>query len=56
MAQPGTACIDFAPLVVGLQSEREPGTSVGVTYRLFTRPRRSFIVADAQHGHRGLEC
>jgi bifunctional enzyme CysN/CysC len=42
--------IDFPPLVVGLQSEREPGTSVGVTYRLFTRPRRSFIVADTR-GH-----
>jgi len=42
--------VDFALLVDGLEAEREQGITIDVAYRLFTTPRRSFIVADTP-GH-----
>ena len=42
--------IDFALLVDGLEAEREQGITIDVAYRLFSTPRRSFIVADTP-GH-----
>src|SRR3954471_5704651 len=42
--------IDFALLVDGLEAEREQGITIDVSYRYFTTPRRSFIVADTP-GH-----
>jgi bifunctional enzyme CysN/CysC len=46
-ATPG---IDFALLVDGLQVEREQGITVDVSYRYFSTPRRTFILADTP-GH-----
>jgi bifunctional enzyme CysN/CysC len=42
--------IDLALLVDGLEAEREQGITIGVAYRFFSTPRRSFIVADTP-GH-----
>ena len=42
--------IDLALLVDGLEAEREQGITIDVAYRLFSTPRRSFIVADSP-GH-----
>jgi len=42
--------IDFALLVDGLAAEREQGITIDVAYRLFSTPKRKFIVADTP-GH-----
>ena len=46
----GSGQLDFALLVDGLQAEREQGITIDVSYRYFSTPRRTFIVADTP-GH-----
>ena len=38
--------IDFALLIDGLQSEREQGITIDVTYRFFATDKRKYIIAD----------
>lgn len=42
--------IDLAPLVDGLQAEREQGITIDVAYRYFSSDKRKFIIADTP-GH-----
>ncbi len=38
--------IDYAPLLDGLEAERDQGVTIDVAYRFFATPARRFIVAD----------
>src|SRR5436190_558100 len=45
-----TGDVDLALLVVGLQAEREQGSTIDVAYRYFSTAKRKFIIADTP-GH-----
>ena len=48
--QAGTAGLDLASLLDGLEDERAQGITIDVAYRYFSTPQRRFIVADCP-GH-----